>query len=96
MDKISEIQKKTEDFWSRHNITTRMVITVMLILFAGTIIASWLGHDIKHFDKIVDILSDNLLWLTALIVAGINGASVLLDKYHQISKNKLNEGKQDD
>jgi len=82
------MNKKLNDWWARHNVTTRTILFVTLILFAATILKVWLGGDVKHFDKIMDILSQMLLWLTALIIGGINGASTLMDKYGEIVKGK--------
>ena len=85
-EKVINAYNKTVDWWSKHNITTRSVVIVTLLLFAGTVIASWLGKDVKHFDKIIEVLSDNLLWLTAIIIAGVNGATAIVEKIMQYKK----------
>ena len=88
---VVKIHEKTMDWWGKHNITTRTVVFVMLFLFAGTIVSSWLGHDVNHFDKIIDVLSDDLLWLTAIILAGINGATAVIDKILQYKKGNTDD-----
>jgi len=85
-NKVEKISKLASDWWGRHNITTRSVVLVTLILFAGTIILAWTNQDVKHFDKIINVLSDLVLWLTVAIIAGVNGASVVLDKIIQLKK----------
>jgi len=85
-DKNEKISKQAEDWWGKHNITTRAVVLVTLILFAGTIVFAWTNHDVKHFDKIIDVLSELVLWLTVVIIAGVNGASVVLDKIIKLKK----------
>ena len=85
-DKIEKARELANDWWGKYNITTRLVVIVTLVLFAGTIIFAWANHDVKHFDKIIDVLSDLVLWLTVAIIAGVNGASVVLDKFIQFRK----------
>jgi len=85
-NKVEKINKLANDWWGRHNITTRTVVIVTLMLFAGTVILAWTNHDVKYFDKILDALSELVLWLTVAIIAGVNGASVVLDKFIQLKK----------
>jgi len=85
-DKVEKARDLVDDWWGRYNITTRLVVSVTLVLFAGTIINAWANHDVKHFDKIIEVLSDLVLWLTVAIIAGVNGASVVLDKFVQFKK----------
>jgi len=79
-ENIEKIEQKAVDWWAQHNITTRTVIMVVLMLFAGTVIMSWFGKSISHFDKIIDVLEDTLLLLTVMIIAGVNSAPLIMEK----------------
>jgi len=83
---IENIRDKAVDWWGKHNITTRTVVLTILFLLVGTVMLAWLGKDIKYFSEILHTLSDTLTWMTIIIIAGVNGASAILDKIIQWKK----------
>ena len=91
MEKIDKIQEKAVDWWGKHNITTRTVILTILFLIVGTVVLSWLGKDIKHFDVILEKLIEAVLWLTAVIIAGVNGAPMIVEKILEWKKKGDND-----
>ena len=91
INKIENLNQKAMDWWAKHNITTRSVVIVLLILFIATIVAGLLGYESKYYNTIIETLSTDILWITVIIIAGVNGATAILDRLIELKKGNNND-----
>ena len=71
---IEKTVDKVEDFWGKHNITTRFtVISSSLLLILLTCVNIFTQYDIKHFDEMFTTISNMVLYISIAIILGVNG-----------------------
>jgi len=81
MDKVQQGVTKFVDWWDKHNISTRTVLITVLILFAATVVLGLLDKaPHNYYTEILHTLSDIVLYITIIIIAGVNGARTILSE----------------
>ena len=68
-----------DDFWGKHNLTTRFIVlssTILLIVL--TLLPIFVTKDINHFEVMYKTISDMVLYVTLAIILGVNGLSKVL------------------
>ena len=98
MEKVEEkVEKAVEnlnenlsanDWWGRHNMTSRIITLTSTFLLVIVVIADVFGLNMTHYDKTLEYLSDMVLYITIAIILGVNGAPQVLKAF-----NKLRGGK---
>ena len=74
---LDQIEKETDDFWGRHNLTTR-TITLISTLLLVIITVTNMFLTIPNFDIVFKTLADMVLYITIIIILGVNGATKVL------------------
>jgi len=75
VDTTNKAEKIIDDFWGRHNLTTRFITISSTILLIVIVIADILGVKIPNFDTLFKTLADMVLYITIIIILGVNGAA---------------------
>ena len=67
-----------EDLWAKHNITTRFITLSSTILLIAITIAAICGIKIPNFEVIFKTLANMVLYITIIIILGVNGATKIM------------------
>ena len=92
-DKAIETMKKVDDFWGRHNLSTRFSILTFIIGYLAVLLAPFFGKEIKT--EIVDIASYSLLVLSLIMVVGVNGVEKVMSGLTALKYGKKEDKEED-
>ena len=85
-NQVEKYKKVVDDFWGKHNLTTRIITLSSTLLLIILVIIDITGKNIPNFDLIFKTLADMVLYITLVIIIGVNGATKILEILQ--SKNK--------
>jgi len=88
---------KADDWWGKHNITTRFIVLANSLMLMGLVFFELLtGKDVPHFKEMLNVIGDIVLYTTITIIVGVNGIKVFLNyKKGTNSSQSINEGFED-
>jgi hypothetical protein len=90
-EKVIETIKKVEinkadDWWAKHNLTSRIISLSSVFLFIIVVVYGLLGNENLNYELILVTLSDVTLYVTLAIILGVNGLSKVFDSLAKLKK----------
>lgn len=80
LNKLENNLFKADDWWGKHNITTRFILLANTLMLMGLIFFEVLtAKQIPHFTEMLDTIGNIVLYTTITILIGVNGIKVFLD-----------------
>jgi len=80
MNEIENHLLKADDWWGKHNITTRFIVLANTLMLIGLVFFQLMtDRNIPHFNDMLNVIGDIVLYTTIIIILGVNGIKVFLN-----------------